>query len=273
MEQQRRFSSKYGIIGRIADGTNGSVVRVQRFDDMRVFACKILKYDERDDRAIQLLVNEVNLLSQLRRKQFIVRYEDHFADAGRHVVCIITDLYNGGDLKTALVARARSKKHMTEPTVWKAISQLLQALVCCHAEKIVHRDIKSGNIVLDSNGNMFLADFGYACTSSGPLTLFCGTPYYSAPEIHRCLPYTEKVDIWSMGIVFYEMCALALPFQEKSMDALKNQIAKGQFDRIPALYSDDLQNLIVSMLSVDPASRPNAARLLDIVRSIDRKFS
>ena len=76
-----------------------------------------------------------------------------------------------------------------------------------------------------------------------------GTPYYASPEVWKDKPYDAKSDIWSLGCVLYELCALLPPFRANDMKGLYNKVIKGTFTRIPEMYTDHLQNVIGELLN------------------------
>ena len=82
-----------------------------------------------------------------------------------------------------------------------------------------------------------------ACTQTG-------TPYYASPEVWKDKPYGVKSDIWSLGCVLYEMCALRPPFTATDLQGLYKKVIAGVFDRIPPVYSNELANMIASLLKV-----------------------
>ena len=105
-----------------------------------------------------------------------------------------------------------------------------------HDRKILHRDLKSQNIFLTKNGIVKLGDFGIAKVLSHTkenVQTIVGTPYYLSPEIVENNPYNYKSDIWSLGILLYEMCALQPPFNGTSLHMLALRIVKGSYDPIP----------------------------------------
>lgn len=89
-----------------------------------------------------------------------------------------------------------------------------------------------------------------------------GTPYYASPEVWKDKPYDAKSDIWSLGCVLYELCALSPPFTARDMKGLYNKVVKGEYKRIPGMYSDHLSNVIDMCLQVMPSKRLTAAQLL-----------
>lgn len=135
-----------------------------------------------------------------------------------------------------------------------------------HDRKIVHRDIKSQNIFLDSSGFIKLGDFGIAKCLNYTLdklqTTLIGTPYYLSPEIIHNKPYSYKSDIWSLGVLLYEICALKMPFEANSIPLLSLKIIKGKYNSVPSIYSFELRQLIKSMLTVDENKRPSINEIL-----------
>ncbi len=89
-----------------------------------------------------------------------------------------------------------------------------------------------------------------------------GTPYYLSPEICSERPYNRKTDIWSLGILLYEMLALRMPFEAPNLPVLIDKIVRGTPPRPPAIYSDAVCNLIQQMLNKDPKLRPTVHGVL-----------
>merc|ERR1712061_281986 len=106
---------------------------------------------------------------------------------------------------------------------------------------IFHRDIKAANVFLSSTPGGAIAKLGDFNVSKVAKRGLCmtqtGTPYYASPEVWRDMPYDAKSDMWSLGCVLYEACALHPPFQAEDMEVLYKKILKGQYPRIPNLYS------------------------------------
>jgi NIMA (never in mitosis gene a)-related kinase 1/4/5 len=141
-----------------------------------------------------------------------------------------------------------------------------------HSKKIVHRDIKGANMFLSADKRVVrVGDLNVSkIANNRMLHTQTGTPYYASPEVWMDKPYDSKSDIWSLGCMIYEMCALKPPFVGKSLDELNSDVQKyfntylrGKFARIPSKYSDDLNSLICWMLQVNPNMRPSCIELLD----------
>ena len=134
-----------------------------------------------------------------------------------------------------------------------------------HDRKILHRDLKCQNIFLTKNGIIKLGDFGIARVLSSTrenVRTMVGTPYYLSPEIIDSKPYNFKSDIWSLGVVLYELCALKPPFDAESLPKLAMKIVRGNYNPIPSHYSKELKNLIASLLALDPQKRPSVHQIL-----------
>lgn len=175
---------------------------------------------------------------------------------------------------------------LPEEMVWSYVSQMVLGLDACHyrgmhspttsgstsptedmaipASAVLHRDLKPENVFLDGNQNIKIGDFGlskevaaqsFACT-------YVGTPYYMSPELATGSHYDIKADIWALGCVAFELCALAPPFDAQDQAELTRKIKLGHIPELPRGYSSDLGNLIRSMLDLNPKRRPTTRHLL-----------
>jgi NIMA (never in mitosis gene a)-related kinase len=118
----------------------------------------------------------------------------------------------------------------------------------------LHRDLKPGNIFLDSNSDVKLGDFGLARVMNNESQFaftHVGTPYYMSPEQIMEQKYNQKSDIWSAGCVVYEIVSLRAPFEATNQIQLAHKIKKGEIDRIPAMYSDQLFQILKSMIEIE----------------------
>ncbi|KAJ3339171.1 G2-specific serine/threonine protein kinase [Gonapodya sp. JEL0774] len=259
----------------IGSGSFGLIRKVRRKSDGKVLARKEIDYRKMSDREKRQLVSEVNILRELRHPH-IVRYYERFVDRDNCLIYIIMEYCEGGDLSSVIKRCRRESRSIPEPVVWSLFTQLLLALCECHHPPpkrsgtpravVLHRDLKPDNVFLDAEQNIKLGDFGLSRVIDDPETQFArtyvGTPFYMSPELVNESEYNTKSDIWSLGCLVYEMCALEPPFQAKSQAGLAAKIKLGKTPEIPKGYSNDLRNVIKSMLQVNHAKRPTAAELL-----------
>lgn len=184
----------------------------------------------------------------------IVKYQDRIIDREQAKIYIVMEYCEGGDIATMIKNSKRKKSYIPEEIIWSILSQMLLALSACHNRKegkILHRDLKPGNIFLDGNKNVKLGDFGLSRmmnTDSVFAYTHVGTPYYMSPEQINDQKYNEKSDIWSTGCIIYEVAALRAPFEATTHYQLAMKIKSGKLDRIPSQYTDDLWNVITSMI-------------------------
>lgn len=148
---------------------------------------KELNYGKMSEREKQMLVSEVNILRELQHPN-IVRYYDRVIDRDFSKIFIVMEYCEGGDIATLIRNSRKDKNQLPEDMIWVILSQVAQALQMCHTRKegkILHRDLKPGNIFLDSNYNVKLGDFGLS-RIMGDQSVFAythvGTPYYMSPE-------------------------------------------------------------------------------------------
>lgn len=132
-----------------------------------------------------------------------------------------------------------------------------------HENNIIHRDLKCANIFF-VNGVAKIGDLNISkITDNGFATTQTGTPYYTSPEIWKGQKYDSKCDIWALGCMIYEMCALLPPFRADDFPGLFAAVTAGKYDEVHKKYSKDLRDFITHCLKCDPLTRPSAASLLE----------
>ena len=170
-----------------------------------------------------------------------------------------------GDL-SAKVERYKKRRQLIEETViWRYTIQALKALEYLHAKGICHRDLKGANSFIAEDGSIKIGDMNVSKRfgkGAGNLKTQIGTPYYMSPEIWQNKIYDKSCDIWSLGCMIYELCALRPPFLGNDLPGLKRSVLSGRYPQIGNKYSSDLQKVIAQMLTLIPRDRPSAADLL-----------
>jgi NIMA (never in mitosis gene a)-related kinase len=206
------------------------------------------------------VLNEARILAALDHPSIIKLYTS-FKSEG--YINILMEYADGGDLHT-LIRSARGS-HFPEPQIVGWLSQICLALQHIHDRKVIHRDLKTHNLFTTRSGAIKLGDFGIAKHLEGTLQArktVVGTPYYMSPEICENRDYSFKTDIWSLGIVLYELCQLKLPFEASSLPLLALKISRGEYPAVTAHYSKELKTLIKNLLQNAPEKRPSLAKIL-----------
>ncbi|XP_017484495.1 PREDICTED: serine/threonine-protein kinase SIK2-like [Rhagoletis zephyria] len=169
------------------------------------------------------------------------------------MIYLVTEYASNGEIFDHLAENGPMK----EQEAARVFTQLVSAVQYCHSMGVVHRDLKAENVLLDKDMNIKLADFGFSnrYEEGNPLTTWCGSPPYAAPEVFQGLEYDgPKADIWSLGVVLYALVCGALPFNGDTLLELKGRVVTGKF-RIPYFMSRDCEHLLRNMLVVEPDRR------------------
>ena len=253
----------------INTGSFGKVCKIRRKSDNKILVWKELFYGNMSEKEKQQLVAEVNILRELKHPN-IVRYYDRIIDKQNQKICIVMEYCEGGDINQLIKRLKKDKEYLPEETIWKIFMQVVLALHEIHRRKegkILHRDIKPANMFLDSQNNIKLGDFGLSKILNEDSSFAytnVGTPYYMSPEQINENKYSEKSDIWSAGCFLYELCSLTPPFEASNHLSLALKIKNGKFDRIPCKYSDEIQRVVLWIMSKNQDDRPSVDDLLNL---------
>ncbi|KAL4630566.1 serine/threonine-protein kinase Nek2 isoform X1 [Arapaima gigas] len=259
----------YEVLCTIGSGSFGQCQKIRRKSDGKILVWKVLDYGTMAEAEKQMLVSEVNLLRELKHPN-IVRYYDRIIDRTNKTLYIIMEYCEGGDLSSIISRCIKERRYLEEDFILRVLTQLTLALKECHCRSssmrtVLHRDLKPANIFLDVKKNVKLGDFGLARILNHDTSFaqtFVGTPYYMSPEQINRLSYNEKSDIWSLGCLVYELCALSPPFTAYNQKELAVKICEGKFRRIPYMYSSELNTLLSRMLHLKDYMRPSVESIL-----------
>jgi len=264
----------YEVGRRIGFGASGSVhlVRDRRLADSRALCIKKIDLAACSKADQQSAQREVSVLKSLRHSG-IVRYHDHFVDDS--YLCIVQDYCLGGDLGIEIKRRAKSADHFGESEVLDLFVQVAEALDYVHGHRVLHRDLKTGNLFLDGAGNVLLGDFGIAKQLDGSAAATCvGTPYYLAPEMCRGERYAYKSDVWALGCILHELCCLRPTWQGQNILGVVYQIVEQQAPPLPPQYSGELAALVNALLTKSAAQRPSLHQVFNmpiVRRALERR--
>ncbi|XP_067098190.1 serine/threonine-protein kinase Nek2 [Osmerus mordax] len=259
----------YEVLYTIGSGSYGKCQKIRRKSDGKILVWKELDYGTMAEGEKQMLVSEVNLLRELKHPN-IVRYYDRIIDRTNTTLYIVMEYCEGGDLATLITRCVKERRYLEEEFIMRVMAQLALALKECHRRSdggatVLHRDLKPANIFLDVKQNIKLGDFGLARILNHDTSFaktFVGTPYYMSPEQMNRMSYNEKSDIWSLGCLLYELCALSPPFTAYNQKELAEKIREGKFRRIPYRYSEELNALLSRMLHLKDFLRPSVESIL-----------
>ncbi len=251
----------YQLIRKLGEGGMSEVFLADNLETHEEHVLKMLPIAAPGDaiagEMMDRFLQEFALVSQIDHPNVARIYAQGFTD---HHAYISMEHFPGGDLRE-LIAKGIA------PDVAVAILlQIAGALTACHAQGVVHRDMKPDNVMIRADGSLGLADFGIAKkldstfnrTKHGEVF---GTPYYLAPEQALGLPVDPRTDLYSLGVVFYEMLTGRRPFQADNAQALMYQHVNAPIPRLPAGL-EVYQGAVDKMMAKKPADRFDTANQL-----------
>ena len=252
----------FKIISKLGEGAYSTVYKVKRNIDNNIYALKKVKLLNLSEKEKQNSLNEVRLLASIK-SNFVISYKEAFFDEKDSTLGIVMEFADGGDLYQKIVEHKKSAMFFEETDIWRIFIQLVKGLKALHDLKILHRDLKSANVFLLSDGTAKLGDLNVSKVARRGLGYTqTGTPYYASPEVWKDQPYDNKSDIWSLGCVLYEMITLRPPFRAQNMEGLYNKVIKGQFCRIPDRFSNELFEIVKLLIQVNTGLRPSCDEIL-----------
>ena len=253
----------FQLLSKLGEGAYSIVLKVKRIKDGNIYALKKVKLLKLSSKEKTNALNEVRILASIK-SNFVISYKEAFYDEDENVLGIVMEYADKGDLYQKITENKKTATLFEEIEIWRILIQLIKGLKSLHDLKILHRDMKSANVFLFSDGNAKLGDLNVSkVAKKGLLYTQTGTPYYASPEVWKDQPYNYKSDIWSLGCVLYEMITLRPPFRAENMEGLYNKVIKGQYHKIPSRYSDDLSEIVKILLQVDPENRPSCNDLIN----------
>lgn len=248
----------YSIIRIIGKGSYGKVYLVKSIDGKEYAMKKIEGINRLRPKERKYLINEI-VITVMNTSRYLIKTMDIKIDYNS--ISLISEYASFHDLHYQIKRYKERNKKISMYYVDKWVYQVCLALKYLHNMNIIHRDVKSENIFLYMDKNIKLGDMGVIIQGKSRQQTCIGTPYYMSPEVHSHMPYTEKMDIWGLGVVFYELLYYSLPFEGRTMQELIRNIKTRQF-KIEPKYLE--QNFLLSqMLSKKESSRLSSRELLE----------
>ncbi|KAM3912874.1 STE20-like serine/threonine-protein kinase isoform 2-T2 [Leptodactylus fuscus] len=252
------------IIGELGDGAFGKVYKAQNKETGILAAAKVI--DTKSEDELEDYMVEIDILASCDHPH-IVKLLDAFYYENN--LWILIEFCAGGAVDAVMLELERP---LTEPQIRVVCKQTLEALVYLHDNKIIHRDLKAGNILLTLDGDVKLADFGVSAKNTRTLQRrdsFIGTPYWMAPEVVMCetskdRPYDFKADVWSLGVTLIEMAQIEPPHHELNPMRVLLKIAKSEPPTLaqPSRWSRDFNDFLRKCLEKNLDARWTTVQLL-----------
>jgi NIMA (never in mitosis gene a)-related kinase 10 len=261
----------YVLEEEIGKGAFGSVFKARSLRGREEeFAIKQFKIDclprgAGSHDTLEEVSSEVKILSLLKHPN-IVQHQESFIEGDS--VYIVTELVRGTTLLDHINAALEKKEIIPENKVWDIFFEICMALLYIHKKKnIIHRDLTPSNIMLDFNGCVKIIDFGLARRlvpdDECAVASVVGTLQYSCPELIQHQPYTDKADIWSLGVILYQMCCLSNPFADQNPLLSAKKIVEATYDQSSLNHhSTDLRDMIGRLLQPKAEQRPDIVSVL-----------
>lgn len=247
---------QYHVLHPIGEGSFGKVYKGRRKGSGQVVALKFITKRGKTEKELNNLRQEIDILKGLYHENIILLL-DSFETS--HEFCMITEFAQG-----ELFEILEDDRNLPENEVRKIAQQLVHALYYLHSHRIIHRDMKPQNILISANGIVKLCDFGFArsmSTNTIVLTSIKGTPLYMAPELVQELPYNHTVDLWSLGVIIYELFVGTPPFYTNSIYTLIHLIVKDPV-KFPDNMSPEFKSFLQGLLNKAPNERLTWPELL-----------
>ncbi|XP_066602931.1 serine/threonine-protein kinase fused [Prorops nasuta] len=248
---------KYEVLRQVGEGSFGQVYKARKRADGEIVAFKVIRKRGRSLKELKSLRQECEIQRHLHHPN-IVQMLDAFETENELVV--VTE-YADKELYEIIGKAGR----LIEERARVIACDLVSALYYLHSNRVLHRDLKPQNVLLEANGVAKLCDFGFArsmSTGTHVLTSIKGTPLYMAPELIEECPYDHNADLWSLGCIVYELLVGSPPFQTTSILHLVRLI---RFEAIkwPDYISQDCKSFLQGLLQKDPSHRLTWPALLE----------
>ncbi|XP_031345072.1 serine/threonine-protein kinase MARK2-like isoform X3 [Photinus pyralis] len=248
---------KYKLLKTIGKGNFAKVKLAKHVPTGKEVAIKIIDKTQLNPGSLQKLFREVRIMKMLDHPNIVKLFQVIETDK---TLYLVMEYASGGEVFDYLVLHGRMK----EKEARAKFRQIVSAVQYCHQKKIIHRDLKAENLLLDSEMNIKIADFGFSneFTPGNKLDTFCGSPPYAAPELFQGKKYDgPEVDVWSLGVILYTLVSGSLPFDGSTLRELRERVLRGKY-RIPFYMSTDCENLLKKFLVLNPAKRASLETIM-----------
>ena len=260
----KKVKETYTAIKFLGKGGFGEAYLVKSNMTKKNYVMKSINFELLDEKNKLYTINEAILLKNIDHPN-IIKFKEVFEVKKPNIqLNIIIEYAENGDLNKLLETNINKKVYFKENILINWLCQICSALKYIHYKKIIHRDIKPANIFMNNLGQIKLGDFGISKNLKNLelASSFVGSAYYTAPEMIYEEKYSYEIDIWALGVTFYELMNLKKPFRAE-YPAIYLEIKNKEVDEINNIYSKPFRNLIYQMLKKNPKERPKADDILN----------
>lgn len=257
----KRKVGKYELGRTIGIGTFARVRFARNLETGENVAIKILDKEKvLKHKLVEQIKREIATMKLIKHPN-VVRL--HEVMGSRTKIFIVLEFVTGGELFDKIVNNSR----MSEDEARRYFHQLINAVDFCHSRGVYHRDLKPENLLLDTNGNLKISDFGLSALShqvkgDGLLHTTCGTPNYVAPEVLDDGGYDgATADLWSCGVILYVLLSGYLPFDDSNLMRLYEKISNADFT-CPSWFSPGAIKFLRRILDPNPVTRITISEIL-----------
>ena len=260
----KKVKETYTVIKFLGKGGFGEAYLVKSNMTKKNYVMKSINFELLDEKNKLYTINEAILLKNIDHPN-IIKFKEVFEVKKPNIqLNIIMEYAENGDLNKLLETNINKKVYFKENILINWLCQICSALKYIHYKKIIHRDIKPANIFMNNLGQIKLGDFGISKNLKNLelASSFVGSAYYTAPEMIYEEKYSYEIDIWALGVTFYELMNLKKPFRAE-YPAIYLEIKNKEVDEMNNIYSKPFRNLIYQMLKKNPKERPKADDILN----------
>ena len=253
---------QYKVLSFIAKGSFGKVYKIMSNKDNKTYALKKIELMLIDKYSKESILTELKLLL-FHDHPYLLGAIDIFIE--ENALHIVTPFAKRIDLRNYIKVYKKHNAQISEKKIWKILCEIIISTSYLHDYSIIHRDIKTQNILFENNYDIFLADFGVSKILP-PTKIHTntqiGTPFYLSPEVINGNRYTTSTDVWAIGCVLYELMYGQMPYEAQNLYQLYYKIKNNNVVYPVSNYSCELVDLLKELLNKNEYRRPNLNNIL-----------